>query len=307
MRIMDGPDASFSDLPGALRGAQSLEPEEARLRRRGEGRGWAPEDEGSAPAHAGRWITAGLGMLQDWGNGALDLVLPPTCPVTGERVSAPGLVSAKAWSQLQFIDDPVCARCGAPFASDYGEGAECAACIADPPAFGRARAAIAYDDASHKLIVGFKHSDRTELTRLFGAWLAAAGAPLIGEATILVPAPLHWRRLAARRYNQAALLAAAAAKATGARAIFDALKRVRATPPQQSLSADARRRNVAGAFVVKPQRAADIAGAHIVLIDDVLTTGATLSACARALNKAGAASVDALVLARVVRGGGVSI
>jgi ComF family protein len=246
-------------------------------------------------------------MLGEWGNGALDLILPPQCPVTGERVAAPGLLSPAAWAKLQFIDDPVCARCGAPFASDYGEGATCAACIAAPPSFGRARAAVVYDDASHRLVVGFKHSDRTELTRLFGAWLARAGAPLIGADTILIPAPLHWRRLAARRYNQAALLAAAVAQATGARVIFDGLRRMRPTPPQQSLSADARRRNVAGAFAARPERAAAITGAHIVLIDDVLTTGATLSACARALNKAGAASVDALVLARVVRGGGVSI
>lgn len=238
---------------------------------------------------------------------ALDLILPPTCPITGERVAAPGLLSPAAWSKLQFIDDPVCARCGAPFASDYGEGAECAACIADPPSFRRARAAVAYDDASHKLIVGFKHADRTELTKLFAAWLVRVGAPLIDEGAILVPTPLHWRRLAARRYNQAALLAAAVSRASGAPVIFDALKRVRPTPPQQSLSADARRRNVAGAFLANPRRKADIAGGHIVLIDDVLTTGATLSACARALTKAGAASVDALVLARVVRGGGVSI
>lgn len=255
----------------------------------------------------GLGVSNGAGTIGKWSARALDLVLPPSCPVTGERVAAPGLLSPAAWSKLQFIDDPVCARCGAPFASDYGEGATCAACIAAPPSFNRARAAVVYDDASHKLIVGFKHADRTELTKLFGAWLARAGAPLIDDGAILIPAPLHWRRLLARRYNQAALLAAAVSGATGARVIFDGLKKVRPTPPQQSLSADARRRNVAGAFAVRPERAAAIAGAHIVLIDDVLTTGATLSACARALNKAGAASVDALVLARVVRGGGVSI
>lgn len=246
-------------------------------------------------------------VFRETGRRALDLILPPTCPVSGERVAAPGLLSPAAWSKLQFIDDPVCARCGAPFAHDYGEGAECAGCIAAPPAFGRARAAVVYDDASHKLVVGFKHADRTELVALFGTWLARAGAPLIGEETILAPAPLHWRRLLTRRYNQAGLLASTLAKATGARLIPDALKRVRATPPQQSLSADARKRNVAGAFAVRPKRAGDISGAHIVLIDDVLTTGATLSACARALKKSGAASVDALVLARVAKSGGVSI
>lgn len=232
----------------------------------------------------------------------LDFILPPACPITGERVAAPGLLSPGGWAQLRFIDDPVCARCGAPFAIDYGAGAECAACIAEPPAFDRARAAVLYQEASHKLIVSFKHSDRTELVPLFAAWLARAGAPIIGSGTIIVPTPLHPRRLLSRRYNQAALLAGALAEKTGL-PVSHALRRTRKTPPQQALSAEARKRNVAGAFVVREKSACDINGAHILLIDDVLTTGATLSACARALKKAGAATVDALVLARVVRGG----
>lgn len=248
---------------------------------------------------------AGMGALAEWRTFTLDFLLPPQCPVTGERVAAPGLLSPEAWAAIQFIDDPVCARCGAPFAYDHGEGAECAACIAEPPAFDRARAAIVYDDASHGLVVAFKHSDRTELAALFGGWLARAGGALFRKDTILVPAPLHWRRRLARRYNQAGLLASSTGAIAGLSVLHDALQRTRSTAPQQRLSSDARRRNVAGAFAVRRER--DIAGAHIVLIDDVLTTGATLSACARALKKAGAASVDALVLARVVRGGVESI
>jgi ComF family protein len=234
---------------------------------------------------------------------ALDLILPPTCPITGERVAEPGLLSARGWAEIKFIDDPVCARCGVPFAHEYGEGFECAACIAEPPSFARARAAVVYDDASRKLIVGFKHSDRTELAGLLAQWLARAGAPLIHAETILVPTPLHPRRLLARRFNQAGLLAAALAEKTGAGLILDGLKRLRATPPQQGLTRPARRDNVAGAFAVNDARRGAIGGASILLIDDVLTTGETLSACARALRKAGAASVDALVLARTVRGG----
>lgn len=115
------------------------------------------------------------------GRRTLDVLLPPICPITGELVDWPGLRSAAGWSQLKFIDDPVCARCGAPFAHDHGDGAECAACIAEAPAFDRARAAVVYDDASHKLIVSFKHSDRTELAPLLGGWLARAGGPRIGE------------------------------------------------------------------------------------------------------------------------------
>lgn len=235
--------------------------------------------------------------------GLLDAITPPLCPITNERVSAPGVLAARAWSKLRFIDDPVCARCGAPFSHDVGAGAQCAACIADPPDFDSARAAVLYDDDSHGLIVAFKHADRTDLAPLLAQWLARAGSGLFRPGALLAPAPLHASRLFARRYNQAALLALAVAKKAGLRAEPMALTRTRPTPPQKNLSPDARRRNVAGAFEVRAGKAALISGAHVILVDDVLTTGATLSACARALKKAGARRVDALVLARVVRGG----
>lgn len=233
----------------------------------------------------------------------LDAITPPLCPVTNERVSAPGIISARAWAKLQFIDDPVCARCGAPFSHEVGDGAECARCVAEPPDFDSARAAVVYDDDSHGLIVSFKHADRTDLTPLLAQWLVRAGSGLLRPGAVLVPAPLHKTRLFARRYNQAALLAIAAAKLTGARAEPMALRRLRPTPPQKNLSPEARRRNVAGAFDVRADKAALVSGANVILIDDVLTTGATLSACARALKKAGARRVDALVLARVLKGG----
>lgn len=234
---------------------------------------------------------------------AIDLILPPTCPITGERVAAPGLLSAKGWAALQFIEDPVCEACGAPFAHDEGAGAICAGCAADPPQFERARAAVLYDDASHRLIVAFKHADRTELAPLFAGWLRRAGAPLVDPAALIVPCPLHPLRLLERRYNQAAMLAQGFARLAGGELAADALRRVKRTPPQKSLSAEARRRNVAGAFAAREGAAARIAGRPVILIDDVLTTGATLSACARALKKAGAARVDALVLARVSKSG----
>lgn len=233
----------------------------------------------------------------------LDAMTPPFCPVTNEPVSKPGILAASAWSKLQFVDDPVCARCGAPFSHEVGEGALCARCIAEPPDFDSARAAVVYDDASHGLIVAFKHADRTDLAPLLAQWLARAGKGVLGPDAILAPAPLHRTRLFARRYNQAAMLATAVAKLTGARAEPALLARTRPTPPQKDLSPEARRRNVAGAFEVRANRKALVSGARIVLIDDVLTTGATLSACARALKKAGARRVDALVLARVVKGG----
>jgi ComF family protein len=254
------------------------------------------------PAPAGAWRRA-RGLCSKGARGALNLLLPPLCPITGERVAAPGLLSAKGWLQLQFIDDPVCARCGMPFAHDEGEGAMCAACIAEPPAFDSARAAVLYGDASHKLIVAFKHSDRTELAPLLAGWLARAGRPLFNEGAVIIPCPLHPLRLLHRRYNQAALLALSLSRATGTPTESSLLKRQRDTKPQQRLSAEARRRNVAGAFEVPQALAARADGRRFILVDDVLTTGTTLSACARALKRAGAARVDALVLARVSRSG----
>lgn len=234
---------------------------------------------------------------------ALDLMSPPLCPLTEDRVAAPGHIAADAWSKIAFIDDPACARCGVPFEFDHGQGAECAGCIADPPAFDAARAGVIYDSAAHDLILAFKHADRTDLAPMFATWLARAGAPFLGAEGVVVPVPLHWRRLFKRRYNQSALLALRLSRIAGTPAIVDALERRRATPAQQGLSAEGRRRNVQGAISVRPARRAQIVGRRVVVIDDVLTTGATLSACARALKSAGAKEVVGLVLARVALNG----
>ena len=234
---------------------------------------------------------------------ALNALMPPICPIADQHIATQGMVGPAGWSALHFVEAPYCRRCGVPFSTEYGEGVECPSCIAEPPAFDTARAAVVYDDASHDLVIGFKHADRTELAPMFAKWMIRAGQDLMTRCSILAPIPLHRQRLAARRFNQSSLLATAIGKQAHIKVAYGELQRVRATPPQQKLSAASRRRNMSGAFAVRRGAAATISGAHVILIDDVLTTGATLSSAARALKKAGARRVDALVLARVVKGG----
>ena len=181
----------------------------------------------------------------------------------------------------------------------------CAACIARPPGFDCARAPLAYDDASRPLVLGFKHGGRSELIARFARWMAMAGTECLADADAIVPVPLHWRRLVARRYNQSALLGAALARQTGLPMETGLLLRGKATPSQAGRSAGARRRNVAGAFRIADGAAVE--GRRLVLVDDVFTTGATVSACAKRLKRAGAARVCVMTLCRVVRAGDPTI
>jgi ComF family protein len=160
---------------------------------------------------------------------------------------------------------------------------------------------LIYDDVSRGLVLGFKHADRTHAAPAYARWMARAGAELLTTADVIAPVPLHWSRLMARRYNQAALLGNALARLAGAPSVPDLLIRRRRTLSQGRLSRSERLRNVAGAFAVNRARLALVRGRRIVLVDDVLTTGATVSACAAVLRRAGAASVEVLALARVVR------
>jgi len=162
-------------------------------------------------------------------------------------------------------------------------------------------ATLMYDDASRRLVLAFKHGDRTDTAPAFGRWLVRAGGGLIADADVVAPVPLHWTRLFARRYNQAALLGHAVGRCAGIPVVADALVRHRRTPSQGRLSPSARHRNLRGAFAVPRSRMAVIEGRRVLLVDDVLTTGATAAACARTLLRAGARAVDVLTLARVVR------
>lgn len=243
-------------------------------------------------------LRASLRRAARW---AFDAVLPPRCLQCGELVGDHGALCGACWSRLRFLAPPCCAACGLPFEFDLGADALCGACAARRPRFDRARAALAYDDASRDLVLRFKHADRLEGAATFAGWMARAGGQLIAEADLIAPVPLHWLRLVRRRYNQASLLANAIGKAAGKAVVPDLLVRRRATPTQGHLGRVARRRNVAGAFRLNPSRVNRIAGARILLIDDVLTTGATAESCARTLLTGGARAVDLLVLARVVR------
>ncbi|MGE0718067.1 MAG: ComF family protein [Alphaproteobacteria bacterium] len=235
------------------------------------------------------------------GRMVLDALLPPRCLACGAVVGEVGALCPECWARIGFIAAPCCARCGLPFSFDPGAAAECGDCTRRPPAFDRARAVFRYDDASRPLILGFKHGDRTHAAPAYAAWLARAAAPLLPGTDVVVPVPMHWLRLVRRRYNQAALLANALGRRAGIPVAPDALARRRATPSQGGLRRLARFRNVAGAFVVPPGRRARVDGKRVLLVDDVLTTGATVEACARALRAAGAVRVDVATLARVVR------
>lgn len=236
------------------------------------------------------------------GGAVLNLLYPPLCLICRAPVGDPRALCPNCWTGLTFLEPPLCASCGLPFEYDPGVDSLCAACLADPPAFDAARAAVAYDDAAKGAILALKRADRLEFAQLFSLWLKRAGQELLSQADVIAPVPLHWRRLWTRRYNQSAILAQRLARLSGKPFEAQALLRTRPTPSQgEMVSVKARRRNVQGAFRVNPKRAPALAGRTILLIDDVLTTGATIEACARALKRAKAEKVLVLTVARVVR------
>jgi ComF family protein len=243
-----------------------------------------------ATAHAAFRHTARL---------ALDIALPTLCVSCREPVSGEG-VCATCWAKLSFIAPPYCPRLGIPFVYDPGPDLLSMEAIANPPAYARARAAVRYDDVARTLVHALKYQDRTDLAPAMGRWMARAGRELLTDADALVPVPLHWQRGWSRRYNQSGALARAIERQSGVKLVSEALRRVRPTQQQIGLSRSQRATNVQGAFKVAPDRQSLIQGRRVILIDDVLTSGATVDACARALLRAKAETVDVLVFARVV-------
>ncbi|MFM2130162.1 MAG: hypothetical protein RL477_1708 [Pseudomonadota bacterium] len=231
---------------------------------------------------------------------ALDIVLPPQCLACGALAEGEAALCAECFSRMSFLSEPKCAACGYPFAvGEAASGSLCGACLRRHPEFDRARAVFVYDDASRGLIIGFKHADRIHAAPAFARWLARAGAELIAGCDVIVPVPLHRRRLFARRYNQAALLALALGRLAGRPCEPRLIVRTRATPSQGGLGRLGRARNVRGAFAIAA--GGQVAGRRVLLVDDVYTTGATVEEAARVLKSGGAAAVDVLTLARVVR------
>jgi ComF family protein len=237
--------------------------------------------------------------LQQITSRALDFLLPPLCLNCDAPTSAHRTLCASCWSKIHFIAKPFCTACGAPFEVPMGDDALCAGCIAEPPNFTAARAPMLYNDFSKRLVLSFKHADRIYPAPALAAWMHRAGAEFWDHADFIAPVPLHRWRLFKRRYNQAALLARELGRIAQKPVLIDVLTRKRATPIQGHLSRKQRQANVKGAFRFNAHYRKPIKGKTIVLIDDVLTTGATVNECARVLLRAGAKEVNVLVLARV--------
>ena len=227
------------------------------------------------------------------GFGGLDLSMPQPVLQTG--------LAQSAWAKIRFLDGEGCDMCARPLDGLYaGLQGRCSVCLETPFPFQGTRAACLYDDASRDLILRFKHGDRTDLAPLLSRWVERAGAPFWGEAEVLIPVPLHPKRLRERKYNQSAEIARPLARRLKRTYLPDALIRAKKTVPQAK-DAEARWANVRTAFAVTPAGAKKVAGKTVVLIDDVFTTGATLKACSQALLKAGARRVDCVIVARAAR------
>lgn len=252
-------------------------------------------------ASAAREAGATIGRLsRAIGRGLADALFPPEAWDDREPSGGAGL-SPMGWSRVTFLEAPVCDGCGAGFEYDGGAFADdrCLACQKKPYAFARARAACVYDEHSRDMILKLKHGDDHLFALQFAGWLKRSATDLLTEADALVPVPLHRWRLLGRRFNQAAEIARPLARMSGLDYLPDALQRRVATDSQGGKSARGRRENVRGAFHVVEAGRRRIKGRRILLIDDVLTTGATAEACARALLDAGARAVDLAVVARV--------
>lgn len=231
----------------------------------------------------------------------LNLCFPPRCVACAKLTETADSFCAECFAAIRFIDDPCCVLCGFPFEFDLGEQSLCGYCMHDPPPYDTARAVFHYDDATRRMIARFKYQDCTQRAPVFGRLLARAGRELTAKSQVIIPVPLHLRRMFQRKYNQSALLAFAVADHCCLPVLPDGLLRVRHTQPQAGLTRPQRLDNVRGAFRVNHRQAAYLKGKSVLLIDDVITTGATIHHCTKLLKSAGVAKVHVLTLAKTVR------
>ena len=230
----------------------------------------------------------------------LDFALPPRCPGCGTVTDEPHRFCLACWSQLVFLGEPCCAVCALPFEYGQGEGAVCGACLAHPPAFDRMRAAVAYGEIPRRVALKLKYGGRPGVAETIARFVARhLDAP---ADALLAPVPLHRWRIWKRGYNQAALIASALASRSGLETRLDLIERTKATPPLRGMGPKERREAVRGAFRLAPRHKGAVKGRHIILVDDVYTSGATADGCARVLKRAGVGRVEVLAWARVVRG-----
>ncbi len=230
----------------------------------------------------------------------LNVIYPPRCLSCPEPTEQGAHLCADCWADTAFISGTVCHCCGAPLSGEGGgDDIKCDGCITHPPAWNNGRAAVLYTGGGRRVTLALKHGDRLDMARPLAEWMARSGASLLETADVITPVPLHWRRLFKRRFNQSAELARHLADISGKPYIPDLLIRKKPTPTQDGLTRAERHENQRGVFVINPRHATP---KNILIIDDVMTTGATISACAEVLRAAGANQIDALVLARVARG-----
>ena len=231
----------------------------------------------------------------------LRIVYPPQCLLCRELVESEFGLCGPCWRDTQFIGGTVCDACGLPLpGTDTAEIAHCDACLSRPQPWDRGRAALLYQENGRRLVLGLKHNDRRDIARTAAMWLARAVTPILQPNMLVTPVPLHWMRLMSRRYNQSARLAEALAAQLGLSYCPDLLQRLRRTRSLDRRSLAERRRILDGAITVHPRRRHRISGGRpVLLIDDVLTTGATLAACTEALHGTGAGQVCIGALARV--------
>jgi ComF family protein len=235
----------------------------------------------------------------------LNFVLPPRCPMTGQLVGEQGALDSSYWTHLTFIRKPMCKICGRPFgivddtSSSGGDDLTCGSCLRDPPIYASARAALLYDDWSAKMVLRFKYADAVILVPLFNQWLLQAGREQLAQCDMIIPVPLHRWRLLRRRYNQAALLSNALAKTSGLAHHPLLLHRNKATESQGQKTKAQREENMRGVFTIHSKDHDKVQGKKILLVDDVMTSGATVNACTKALLNAGAKEVHILTICRV--------